>query len=509
MENDRYNKPLLVLIIISTLVRIIISSITELGNDEVYYWTYALYPALSYFDHPPLIGLLIRITTLNLAINNEIFVRLGSIIFGILNTIIIFKTGKLLKDSKTGFYASMLYTASLYGTIIIGIFILPDTPQSFFWILSVYFLLKSIVNNPDTAGSKKYILLSGVTIGLGMLAKYHAAFLWLGAALYIIIYNRRWLLQKEFYLSILITSLLFLPVVIWNIGNDFISLSFHSGRVSIFSTDLKPEFLFREIAGQVFYNNPVNFILIITALIFLFRNKVEISSAYKRLLLLTGLPIIILFIFFSLTRQTLPHWSAPGYFSLILITAIWITSNNLKKIVTAAIYASFTFIAAVLVIGLLIVNFGIINLSPGGKNIPGSHDVSLEMFGWKQIRAGFQKFSMKYSTEGEMSETAPIVSNKWNDAAHIEYYAAYPSGRKVISSGSAVDTRNYYLLNRYLNAKLDCYYITTSNYFYDPEKIYNGKFEQIKGPDTIAVFRGGEITEYAYLYRIYGFDPGK
>ena len=41
------------LLAVSAIVRGILAAWLEFGNDEVYYWTYALYPDWSHFDHPP------------------------------------------------------------------------------------------------------------------------------------------------------------------------------------------------------------------------------------------------------------------------------------------------------------------------------------------------------------------------------------------------------------------------------------------------------------------------
>jgi hypothetical protein len=56
----RYKKHLAILIIVSFIIRCFISAFIEFGNDEVNYWTYALYPDLSHFDHPPMVGYFIQ-----------------------------------------------------------------------------------------------------------------------------------------------------------------------------------------------------------------------------------------------------------------------------------------------------------------------------------------------------------------------------------------------------------------------------------------------------------------
>ena len=116
-----YKSLLILLIIISSLTRAALAAYLELTNDEVNYWLYGVYPSLSYFDHPPMVGYFIRISTLNMLFNSEFFLRLSSVILGSVNTWLIFLTGKLIKDETAGFYSALLYTGSIYFFVITGI----------------------------------------------------------------------------------------------------------------------------------------------------------------------------------------------------------------------------------------------------------------------------------------------------------------------------------------------------------------------------------------------------
>ena len=94
------NQQLILIITIATLVRCIIAMSIGLGNDEVYYLTYAQHLQWNYFDHPPMVALLIRLTTFNLHFTNEIFVRLGAIALGAINTYLIYDICKGIKNQK-------------------------------------------------------------------------------------------------------------------------------------------------------------------------------------------------------------------------------------------------------------------------------------------------------------------------------------------------------------------------------------------------------------------------
>lgn len=174
------------LIIYSLIIRAISSLLVELGNDEVNYWLYAVYPDLSHFDHPPMVGYLINIFTLNLTFQSEFFIRLASIIIGVINTILIFLIARKLKDETAGFYSALLYNASIYCFVIAGIFIMPDTPLILFWLITILLLINSILLKDITKSAKINLILAGIFIGFAMLSKYTAIFLWLGIILYII-----------------------------------------------------------------------------------------------------------------------------------------------------------------------------------------------------------------------------------------------------------------------------------------------------------------------------------
>lgn len=135
LPSDDYKRKLWLLILFASLLRCIAAISIDLGNDEVYYLSYAQHLQWNYFDHPPMVALLIRLTTFNLYFHNEFFVRLGPIVLAAINTWLIFIIARKLKDEQAGFIAALLFTASPYCSIIAGLFILPDSPQLFYWIL--------------------------------------------------------------------------------------------------------------------------------------------------------------------------------------------------------------------------------------------------------------------------------------------------------------------------------------------------------------------------------------
>ena len=251
IKEQNINKILIWLLAISAAVRGILAAWMEFGNDEVYYWTYALYPDWSHFDHPPMVGWVIQLFSLNLLLDSEFFIRLASVIFMTANTYIVFRIGKELKDALTGLYAALLFTASIYAFVITGIFIMPDTPLMLFWLLAVWMAVIYFKRLPTQQHSDSYMVLFGAFAGFAMLSKYSGIFLWIGMVLYILIFDRRPLRTWAFYCALLISLNVVMPVIRWNINNDFISFRFHGERVG--GGNINFGTFGTEIAGEFFY----------------------------------------------------------------------------------------------------------------------------------------------------------------------------------------------------------------------------------------------------------------
>lgn len=476
-----------------------------LGNDEAYYYTYALYPALSHFDHPPMVGWVIQLFSLNLHFGSEFFIRLAAVVAGTVNTWLMFCIGRQLRDELTGWYAALLYTASVYGFVIAGVFILPDAPQSVFWLAAILYLLKAFKGEMHST-AKRNFLLASVMMGLAFLSKYTTAYLWLGMLIYILGYNRKWLTTKVFYLAHLLMAVLFLPVIIWNAQNDFVSFLFHSSRVEPAASAFTPDYFLTEILGEALYTNPVILVLIVIAVVAFFKGKFKKVSSGIRLLIWTALPLIITFLMVSVFRRTLPHWNGAGYMTLLPLAALWLR-NRTEVAFPAAIKGSLTFIVLLLAVSATQILTGFIPIEKITKKAgwKGSGDYSLEVYGWNQLRDEFIPLAAKYEQAGLMPVNAPLVSYRWFPAANYSYYAARGKGRYVMASGDTSAIHKYAWINRFhggFRINSDAWYITSSRDFRSPSSLPDLYYQRILPPDTISVIRMGKPAYYFYVYRM-------
>jgi 4-amino-4-deoxy-L-arabinose transferase-like glycosyltransferase len=205
------------------LVRLILLVTTRPYMDETYYWAWGQHPALSYFDHPPLIGW-----------TQALFSFLGwnivSLRLGVLLTLI----GDLMllaliarRVVGEAWQASFWLIATIFLSTPIFVLVtgpaLPDHLLIVFSLLTVY----AVVSLRETMMAR-YLYLAGLAIGLATLSKYTGAFLGAGLAICILAVPRLRVLLRasHLYFAALLAIAMQLPVVIWNVQHGFASFGF-------------------------------------------------------------------------------------------------------------------------------------------------------------------------------------------------------------------------------------------------------------------------------------------
>ena len=495
IKEQNINKILIWLLVISAVVRGVLAAWLEFGNDEVYYWTYALYPDWSHFDHPPMVGWVIQLFSLNLLFDSEFFIRLASVVIMTANTYIIFRIGKELKDATTGLYAALLYTASIYAFVITGIFIMPDTPLMLFWLLAIWSAVRSL-----SLSKGRFFILFGLFSGLAMLSKYSGVFLWVGMGLYILVFNRKQLKNPYLYLSLLISAICCIPFLYWNIKYNFASLSFHGERVG--GGTLNFSTFGTELAGEFFYNNPVNFVLAIFAVVAVFKKRLNLEKSTQRLILCIALPMIALFWVFSLTRPTLPHWNAPAYVSLILLSAAYLKDKH--ETLPQSLIAALSVLLITLVVGVAEIKTGFIPLDKHTEPEQIGHDdFTVDMYGWRQLGEKFADFRAQKIAEGVMNEEDGIVANQWFPLANLDYYVARPLGLRVMGLGWPAFLHKYLWINDErggFHLGENYWFLSDSRYPKDPKTTYQWYFKEIELVGVIEIDRCGKPAKNFFVY---------
>lgn len=498
-----YKKQLLLLISASTLVRLVVAGLTELGNDEVYYWTYSQRLQWNYFDHPPMVAFWIKAFTANLRWQHaELFIRLGSIVSAAFCTWIIFETTARLHTKKAGWYAACLYTASLYASIIAGLFILPDSPQMLFWCACLYLLVR-IQEQPE---SWKHWLLWGAAAGLCMMSKVHGIFIPLGLALYLLFKRRNWLKLPQLYIAVCIMLVLISPIFFWNWFNDFITYRYHSERVEVHGFSIDATSFAREVFGQFFYNNPFNVAILVAALFAWRAGKIP-ASAPLLLYAFVALPMIGVLIFVSLFRSTLPHWSGPGYVTLMPLAAIYLSTlptNQMPRQLRASLVTT----ALILLVGLGLIFFYPGTMGNKKSERYGTGDFTLDLHGWRKAGTAFAKIYQTHLANGTIPKGTPVVAHKWFPAAHEDYYFCRPMGIQLIGLGSVLNLHQYAWSNRWRLPEANmnnAFCIVPSNESYSPQEEFSRYYNHIDSVAAIQNWRGGKLTRTFTVFLLHGW----
>jgi 4-amino-4-deoxy-L-arabinose transferase-like glycosyltransferase len=503
-----FNKKIWLLIILSSLLRIWIAASLELGNDEVYYQTYAQHLQWNYFDHPPMVAVLIRIFTFNLFFQNEFFIRLGSIICAAAGTWLIFLTGKRIGQSRIGWIAAILYNTSFYTSIIAGTFILPDSPQVIFWLMSMYFMLRIL--DYKTADRKQVVdfILLGVSIGFCIMSKVHGVFLWLGFGAYIIFHRRELLKLPMLWISGIISIGIVYPIYQWNLLNHFITYNYHQGRIRLLGGSPDLDHLLQQVLGSVFYSNPVNFTIYILTLWAIAKGKIKQLPNVYPLFLWLSLPLILVLFWTSLFNETLPHWSGPAYLSIMLLAALWLDEKT--KILASSNWlktAGWVYVSIVIlgVTGIRYLPFRI--GSTEEKNL-GKGDITLDMSGWHSFAIQLDSLYQADIISHNMKDSATLISDYWFPAGHLDHYYSMPYHHNLLALGPIYDIHHFAWLNQRrprLKRGSDAYFIYPSNYYGPPKASLKNDFALVEDSLLIPQFRSGNPVRYFVVYRMHDF----
>lgn len=504
------SKRLVYLILISSLIRIILASVLELSNDEVYYYLYALDLQSNYFDHPPGVGWLIRIFTFNLNLNWELFVRLGAIVCAALATGLVYRLGTMIKNERTGWFAAVLYTTGIYTSLIVGTFIIPDSPQVVCWLASLVLMYKIVsrTDRQEEVTISQWILF-GASTGLCILCKVHGIFLWFGFGLYILAYQRQLLTKGGLYLSAIVTLTFISPIIWWNIQNDFITYRFHSERVAVKETLFHFDYFFQTLAGQLLYNNPVNAVLILISLWRLSSTK-YLTTTSIRFIMFNGLPIILMVTGMALFNPILPHWSGPGFLVLIFLSAAWLDGERKNESfdLPRSVKAGGTLILSAILLAALLINYYPGTLGSRERSRYGDGDFTLDMYGWRQFSNDFSSWLKDEKQTGRIPEDITIVSDRWFPAAHLDYYVAAPLQMTVVGVGQVTDLHQYYWLNKnrsnpVMGGSALCI-VPTNN----PREMQTSFLQYFSSATLLKSFenkRGGKVVRYFDVYRLDGY----
>ena len=219
-----------------------------------------------------------------------------------------------------------------------------------FWTAAMLSGWKAVQDNSRTSDW----LWTGLWMGLGFLSKYSSPLMWMCWAVFFLVWPpaRKHLRTSGPWLALLVNLLCALPVMIWNMQNNWISLKHvarHTG-VGKASVPLSKHlsWLGEFLGLEIVLLNPIFFFAAAFALIAIWRSAKR--DARLVFLFCMGAPVFLLYIFLSLRSRVQPNWIAPSVLPMFAVMVIYWDARmkagacRVKWWLTAGLLMGFVFV---------------------------------------------------------------------------------------------------------------------------------------------------------------------
>jgi len=274
-----------------------------LSVDEAHYALYALHPALSYFDHPPLVGW-VQMPFAWMGGADWMMRVVPLALWGI-------TAWALWRFSK---WALVLFLLSPIHELL-GLALVPDTlllPLTLWVMVLTWKLSTNIACRP-------YWIWLGVALGLAGLSKYTGIFLALGVAIVLLPrYGAALFKQAGFWCAMAIAAALVSPVFIWNAQHDWVSFAYQISHADGNANSWQAK---RVLAYSLVQVVTYGALPILGLIVFLLKLR-PLHVRLMQLCLAFGLPALLVTIYQSGKDAALPHWTAEAWVALLPLAAL-------------------------------------------------------------------------------------------------------------------------------------------------------------------------------------------
>jgi hypothetical protein len=290
-----------------------LAALLPLSGDESYHWWWAMHPALSYQEHPPLQAYLIRLCVALLG-HHPVAVRLPALLSGVAVALLLVKILLRLHESRTA----------------------PAAPAGFALLLNLmplYFFLAAYANNdmlfyafslaalygawrlgdpPGEGSGERWAPWIGPLLALALLAKLIALLLLPAAAFALA--RRPGRLPARFWAGLAAGVMLLAPFVIWNYSYGWPALGIRLGHKT---TEFIPlQFPLELLGPELLGVTPLAL-----GAAFWFAARGSRWTASGNVWRLAGLLLLVPYHLMALWQHVEPHWPFLGF--LLLLPAVW------------------------------------------------------------------------------------------------------------------------------------------------------------------------------------------
>ena len=308
------------------LVNITQAICTEILSDEAYYGLFGKYLAWGYFDHPPMVALLIKINSL--FFNGNMGIRFMTVL---LQPFTLFITWEIINDNQPNsdkVLSFFIIAASICMFSIYGFITSPDVPLLFFTAFFLYSYKKYLADQ-----SWKNVFILSLSMACLVYSKYQAVLV-IGL---VVLSNLKLLKTYRFWISGICALILMIPNISWQIANDYPSLKYH---LIDRSEEFKWVYFLEYLPYQMAVFNPL-----ILGAVFYVIVKNKVTEMFDRSLYFLIIGFIGFFWLMAFRGHVEPHWTiACSVPMIILIYNNSIVNLKMFRFIRKALLPSLLFL---------------------------------------------------------------------------------------------------------------------------------------------------------------------
>ncbi len=402
-------------ILIWFVVNILSAYFAQLYSDESYYFLFSRQLEFGYFDHPPMIALMVKCGSF--FFRDELGVRIFPVVAISAALALTFLMAETLNTVL--FLTAIL---SIFGLNILGFLALPDSPLLLFTAL-FFFIYKRFLY--------KETLLNSILLGFIMATLLYSKYQGVLILIFTLLSNLKLLRSSRFYLALLIGLLIFMPHILWQFKNNFVTVFYHLFERS--ASHYEFSFTSEYLLGQVLYYGPVTsfFMLFIAA-------GIRVSNLFDKALVWNLWGITAFFLLLSLKGRVEVNWTLPIIIPLLILFMKY--SVSYSKLVRWFYYLAIPVIILILIVRIELVSqvFGIRNSRM--KDLQGHKEFAMDVL--------------------SRSHNLPIITNSYQMAGLLSFYTnSYIPSINLNSrrnqfdlwhSGDSIRNRKVAYVNNYL-----------------------------------------------------------
>lgn len=414
----------------------------DLAPDEAHYWDWSRHLDWSYYSKGPVVAYLIRGGCVLMGDDCVLGVRLPAIVCGSLLLVGLYVlTWQVYRSDRYALIVVALATTFplvAAGSILMTI----DSPYICCWTWALVFGYRAIFH-----GSAWNWLITGLLVGLGILAKYTMV-LWLASASLFLLTTpayRQLLFQRGFWIMTATAALCCLPILLWNMQHDWVGFRHVSGQAGLRRTEnirwLGP---FIYVGTQFALLLGFWFVVWVAAMIA--HRPWKESNPQLCYLWWMSAPMFCVFLFFSLLTIEEPNWPVAAYVSGLVLALGWVVRQFQSPLPWYRRFAATSLVGACLlgVLGIVIVHHSgwvqPVLLRISGPATPKQPmplrrvDPTCRLRGWHTLARAVDQLRAR------LADCEPVIAAiSWTIPGELSFYCA---GHPIVYSlGPAVGER--------------------------------------------------------------------